>query len=91
MMLLVSSAALSRANAAVVFISELSNRRQATHLPAVWDILLPLADTPDRRDQQLHSLKLVYSKQPVIGPSYIQYDVRGDLISKCCVVIALLV
>ena len=27
--------------------------RQVTHLPPVYDILLPLAYTPDRRDQRL--------------------------------------
>ena len=27
--------------------------RQVTHLPPVWDLLLPLASTPDRRDQWL--------------------------------------
>ena len=27
--------------------------RQVTHLPPVWNILLPLAQTPDRRDQRL--------------------------------------
>ena len=27
--------------------------RQVTHLPPVWDLLLPLAKTPDRRDQRL--------------------------------------
>ena len=26
--------------------------QQVTHLPPVWDILLPLAYTPDRRDQR---------------------------------------
>ena len=32
---------------------ELWSRRQVTHLPPVWDLLLPLAQTPDRRDQRL--------------------------------------
>ena len=27
--------------------------RQVTHVPPVWDILLPLAYTPDRRNQRL--------------------------------------
>ena len=27
--------------------------QQVTHLPPAWDLLLPLAQTPDRRDQQL--------------------------------------
>ena len=26
---------------------------QVTHLPSVWDLLLPLAKTPDRRDHRL--------------------------------------
>ena len=32
---------------------ELWSPRHVTHLPPVWDILLPLAYTPDRRDQRL--------------------------------------
>ena len=27
--------------------------RQVTHLPPAWDILLPLAESSDRRDQRL--------------------------------------
>ena len=38
------------------FISELWIPQQVTHLPLVWDILLPVAYTPDRRDQWLLSL-----------------------------------
>ena len=30
--------------------------RQVTHLPPVWDILLPLAQVPDRRDRRLFSV-----------------------------------
>ena len=32
---------------------ELWSPRQVTHVPPVWDILLPLAYTPDRRDQRI--------------------------------------
>ena len=43
----------STVNAGVNFISALWSPRQVTHLfTPVWDILLPLEQTPDRRDQK---------------------------------------
>ena len=44
---------------------------QVTHLPPMWDILLPLTKTPDRRDQRV----LMYLPKDT-------GDVRGTKLSK---------
>jgi len=36
----------------VVLYLELASPLQVTHLPPVWDLLLPQAETPDRRDHR---------------------------------------